>query len=383
MLFELLVGRVETVTACNEAVVGEAVFALVELPGEFVEALLDRSEVVLVDADLPLVRLWGGRVATMPDRGQALLGGRTLALFELLGERVEPILDHGQALLGSLTLALVELLGECVEPILDRGQVILGGLALALFKLLDERIEAVLDRNEFRFARAVGLLVDLPAQQVEAVVDLSELLLRDPAPALVVFGVFALPRAGKFVEIRIPGLAIKLRRRALVVVRVRAPNGLDALVHRGIKDDGIEPLPDRFAGAAGSLARGFARLRSHSLHLPRNTRFHARIHLFDRQELGPDGPGGTGARKRVVTVCATLRPRTAVFQLYGKQTVNRERLTGAHATKKPRSSRGGISGCRPIEPGVFSCARCDLAVIQGPPPLSAGIARRVHAIAEL
>jgi hypothetical protein len=66
-----------------------------------------------------------------------------------------------------------------------------------------------------------------------------------------------------------------------VVVRAPAAGRLAPRLDGRISDDGIEPLAHRDAGTACSLARALARLRSDPLHVPRNTKFHARIRMFD------------------------------------------------------------------------------------------------------
>jgi len=119
----------------------------------------------------------------------------------------------------------------------------------------------------------------------------------------VVVGMWAAPWPQLLLAIRPPIAASVLVATSGIVVWavpvgswVWAISLLDAFKQGRIEDDGIEPLPDRHAGAARGFLRGVARLPPDSIYVPRNARFHARIRMLDREGREPRRPCGTGTR---------------------------------------------------------------------------------------
>jgi len=113
---------------------------------------------------------------------------------------------------------------------------------------------------------------------VRAAIMLAAIIL--PVIVLAVTAIAASPRT----------VGIVAAREVLVVPSVAAlggPCAFDLVGLRRIQDDAVEPFADGHAGTACSFTRGFTRLGPHPAHLPRQTRFHARI----RQVEGEAGAG--------------------------------------------------------------------------------------------
>ncbi len=121
---------------------------------------------------------------------------------------------------------------------------------------------------------AAGKLLDLTAQTFKALVNRSQILVGRPPVAVVVVGV---------APARFPA-------RALILLIPIVFRRCEAVIDRRIDNDGIEPLPDRHSGAARGFLRGLARLPADTFNLPRNARFHARVHNFGRKERGAGCP---------------------------------------------------------------------------------------------
>jgi hypothetical protein len=104
---------------------------------------------------------------------------------------------------------------------------------------------------------------------------------------LAVTSIAAVPRAVSILAVReihvVPS-----------VIALGGPSAFDLVGLRRIQDNAVEPFADRHAGAACSFTRCFTRLRPHPVHLPRQTRFHARI----RHVKGEAGAGRPWCKQR-------------------------------------------------------------------------------------
>ncbi len=100
------------------------------------------------------------------------------------------------------------------------------------------------------------------------------------------------PELGHFIggRVEVPVVVRLIDAGGIVVVGLVVPGRRALVVPGAVADDRVEPLADRYAGAARGFLRRLARLLRQVLHVPGNARCHARIHGSTEEEREPDGP---------------------------------------------------------------------------------------------